>query len=142
MSKNIYYKIKVQNYSDLDNLSFANQTEVCNFIRNNHLSTFNVYKVTLYLPEQDGSAVIMPPSPEKIDVTDEIKTLLSNSNSSMENSEQADKPSMGLNILSIILPIVGIILYFCYKDRFPQKAKQCLVYAACGFALGVIIMLL
>lgn len=62
-----YYKIKAENYSELklDNLKFASETEVCEFIKNNQIRIFNVYKVTEYLPQKESSAIILPLPPWK-----------------------------------------------------------------------------
>lgn len=136
-----YYKIKAENHSELklDNLKFASETEVCEFIKNNQIRIFNVYKVTEYLPQKESSAIILPLPPEKIEVTDKIRGMLSSSCSPSDRSESSDDQSMGLNILSFFIPLVGIILYFCNNNKYPKKAKGCLVYAAGGFVTSIII---
>lgn len=140
----VYYKIKAANHSalGLDNLRFANEVEVCEFINNNQIRIFNVYKITEYLPQKEDSAIIMPPSPEKVEVTAEIRELLSSSFAPSGHSESSDDQSMGLNILSFFLPLVGVILYFCNKNKYPNKAKGCLIYAASGFVASFILGIL
>lgn len=135
-----YYKIKAENHSalKLDNLKFASEAEVCEFIKNNQIHIFNVYKVTEHMPQKENSAIILPLPPEKIEVTDNIREMLSSSCSPSDYSGSSDDQSMGLNILSFLLPIVGLILYFCNNNRYPKKAKGCLVYAACGFIASII----
>ena len=54
-----------------------------------------------------------------------------------------DKPNMGLNIVALLLlPILGIILYFVWKKDTPIRAKSILTYALIGwgisFAFGII----
>lgn len=47
-----------------------------------------------------------------------------------------DKPSVGLNILSFIFPIIGWILYFAFDKN--EKGKACAKWAWIGFAIGFI----
>ncbi|MDR1464971.1 MAG: zinc ribbon domain-containing protein [Oscillospiraceae bacterium] len=49
----------------------------------------------------------------------------------------ADVPNTGLNVLSCFFPIIGIILYFVWKDQTPLKAKKVLKWGLIG--LGVIV---
>ena len=56
------------------------------------------------------------------------------------NSEP-DEPSTGLNILSFLIPIVGLILYIVYHDKTPEKAKAIGKWALIGFAVGLVLML-
>ncbi len=55
---------------------------------------------------------------------------------------EEDKPSMALNILSLVFPIVGLILYLVYMDKSPKRArpigKFAIIGAAVGFTLGVL----
>ena len=37
-----------------------------------------------------------------------------------------DTPTIGLKLVSFLVPIVGIILYFLWSKEFPVKAKSCL----------------
>lgn len=46
-----------------------------------------------------------------------------------------DAPSVGFFILSLFIPIVGIILYAIWSKDYPLKAKSCLK----GFITGVVI---
>ena len=52
-----------------------------------------------------------------------------------ENIE--DKPSVGLNILSLFFPIVGLILYFTWKNQTPKKAKSVLTYCLIGWGIEI-----
>jgi uncharacterized membrane protein YvbJ len=38
---------------------------------------------------------------------------------------ETDAPNMGYAVMSFFLPIVGLILYFMWKDKTPLKAKSC-----------------
>jgi hypothetical protein len=40
------------------------------------------------------------------------------------NVAENDKPSTGLNIISFLIPLVGLIIYLTQKDQFPVKAKS------------------
>lgn len=59
----------------------------------------------------------------------------------MENEQPQinDKPSVGLNILSFLIPIVGWILYFVYRDDQPNKAAACSKWAwiSVGISVGI-----
>lgn len=46
-----------------------------------------------------------------------------------------DTPNIGLNILSLFFPLVGIILYFTWKKDTPKKAKGVLTFALIGWAI-------
>lgn len=51
-----------------------------------------------------------------------------------------DKSSVGLNILSFFIPIVGLILYFTMKAKTPIKAKAIGISALIGFILNLILV--
>ncbi len=44
----------------------------------------------------------------------------------------------GLKIISILLPIVGLILWFVKKDKEPVAAKSCLIWAGVGVAVNIV----
>lgn len=46
-----------------------------------------------------------------------------------------DAPSIGFFILSLFIPIVGIILFAIWSKDYPLKAKSCLK----GFVTGIVI---
>lgn len=50
-----------------------------------------------------------------------------------------DVPSTGLNILSFLLPLVGLILYIVYHEKAPAKAKAIGKWALIGFVVGIIV---
>ena len=43
-------------------------------------------------------------------------------------------------IISFLIPIIGVILYFVWKDDANKKAKQALNLAGIGFAINIIMM--
>ena len=56
----------------------------------------------------------------------------------VKDEKQEDKPSVGFNILALLFPIVGLILYFTWKNNTPNKAKSILTCAIIGWALGIL----
>jgi hypothetical protein len=53
-------------------------------------------------------------------------------------SQGEDKPSVGYQILALLIPIAGIIMYFKQKENYPNKAKRYIQLASIGIALGVV----
>lgn len=51
---------------------------------------------------------------------------------------EEDEPSVGLNILSVLIPLAGWIMYFVFKKDSPIKAKSCAKFAWIGFAIDVV----
>ena len=60
--------------------------------------------------------------------------------SKIQVSDPNDKPSVGLNILSFLFPLVGWILYFALNKT--EKAKSCSKWAWIGFVVGFVLNLL
>ena len=55
----------------------------------------------------------------------EVKTNLGYQNLKADNVDNPqDKPSIGLNILAFCMPIIGLILYFAWKNTYPKKANS------------------
>jgi hypothetical protein len=52
-----------------------------------------------------------------------------------------DDPNMLLNLVACCIPLVGIVLYFVWKDEKPRSAKQVCVWALVGFGLSIFIYL-
>lgn len=48
-----------------------------------------------------------------------------------------DKPNMGLNILSLFFPIVGLVLFCVNLEKKPTSAKSYGVWALIGFVAGI-----
>ena len=52
-----------------------------------------------------------------------------------------DKPGIGWQILAIVFPIAGLIMYFNNKKEFPNKASRYGTLAGIGFVIGLIMNL-
>jgi len=52
-----------------------------------------------------------------------------------------NKASGGLIVLSVLLPIVGYVLYFVKRDNEPDAAKNYLWSAVAGSVIGIMIAL-
>lgn len=53
---------------------------------------------------------------------------------------EEDRPNIGINLLSLCcVPILGIILYFVWKDSKPVAAKSALIFGLCGFGLVLLV---
>lgn len=55
-----------------------------------------------------------------------------------KNPHIIDEPSTGLNILSFLIPFLGLILYLVWNNATPQKAKSIGKWALAGFVIGII----
>ncbi len=49
-----------------------------------------------------------------------------------------DQPSIGLNILSFLIPIVGLILYFTMKNSTPKKASAIIKWTIASIIIYVV----
>lgn len=57
----------------------------------------------------------------------------------VQNMVQEDKPNILVNILSFCcFPILGIVMFFVWKDTYPRAAKSALIFSLVSIALGVI----
>lgn len=54
--------------------------------------------------------------------------------------EKQDKASIGMKILSFLIPLVGLILFISKKKERPGYAKGCGIAALIGFIVGVIMI--
>lgn len=52
-------------------------------------------------------------------------------------NDALDVPSMGLNILSLFFPLIGLILYLVFRDKTPRKAAAVGKFALIGFIAGI-----
>ena len=50
-----------------------------------------------------------------------------------------DKPGIGWQILALLFPIAGLIMYFNNKDKYPKKANSYATMAAIGFVVNLIL---
>lgn len=53
-------------------------------------------------------------------------------------SNEPDEPSLGLNIVGLCFPIIGLILFLLYHDRTPRKAHAIGLFSLIGFVIGCI----
>jgi hypothetical protein len=66
-----------------------------------------------------------------------------NTSSTDENSASPnDQPSAGLNILSFLIPLVGLIIYLTERDRSPRKATSAGKSALWGVGVTVILSMI
>ena len=49
-----------------------------------------------------------------------------------------DNGSFGWGLLGFCIPLVGLILFLCWKDNKPVSAKQAIIGAAIGFGINVL----
>lgn len=59
-----------------------------------------------------------------------------------ESSYVKDELGIGWGILSFIIPLIGLILYFAWKEKTPHRANQAGVAALIGFGINLIIFVL
>lgn len=57
-------------------------------------------------------------------------------------SNSNDQPSVGLNILSFLIPLVGLIIYLTERDRSPRKATSAGKAALWGVGVTVILSMI
>lgn len=50
-----------------------------------------------------------------------------------------DELRIGWGIIAFFIPLVGWIMYFCWKEDFPHRASQAAQWAWIGFGLGIFI---
>jgi len=48
-----------------------------------------------------------------------------------------DQKSTGLNVISFLIPLVGLIVYLTQKDSYPIKAKSAGKSALWGFGIAI-----
>ena len=53
-----------------------------------------------------------------------------------------DKADTILQVVAFCFPIVGLVLYFVWKDSRPNSAKQICTASAIGFGVGVVFYLI
>ena len=54
-------------------------------------------------------------------------------------TNEKDMENVGLNILAFFIPIVGFILYFCWKSESPKKANGVGKWALISFVAGIVL---
>jgi len=53
-------------------------------------------------------------------------------------SNEPDVPVKNLNILSFLLPIIGLVFYILYHEKSPNKAAAILKWTIIGLIVGAI----
>lgn len=62
---------------------------------------------------------------------------------SYQNVVKEDKPNIAVNILSLCcIPILGIVMFFVWKDSQPRAAKSALIFSLINIGLAVIIYII
>ena len=61
------------------------------------------------------------------------------STSNEVNLNSNDVPSTGLNIISFLIPLVGLIIYLTEKDKAPKKAKSAGKAAIWGVGVSILL---
>lgn len=57
----------------------------------------------------------------------------------LNSNNSDDSSNTGLNIISFLWPLIGLILYLSYKDKSPNRAKCCGKWALIGFIASMVI---
>ena len=55
---------------------------------------------------------------------------------------EPDVASTGMKVLCFLIPLVGIILYFTEKDRYPNKAKSLLKISLISWGIGIVLSII
>ncbi len=50
---------------------------------------------------------------------------------------KADEPSPGLNILTLLFPLIGLVLYIVFNDSSPNKASAIGKWVVIGFCISL-----
>lgn len=72
------------------------------------------------------------------DIVSQQPQTIINQNSSFDVD---DNPGCLMNGVCFLIPIVGLILYFVKKEKYPKCAKSYLIWAAVGFGFDIILNL-
>lgn len=57
------------------------------------------------------------------------------------SSTKDDIPATSLNIISLFIPIVGLVLYLIYHDKAPRRATAIGKFSLIGVALSLLLIL-
>lgn len=53
-----------------------------------------------------------------------------------------DELGIGLKILSFCIPLAGAILFFVYKEEYPNKSKTACYAALIGVGVGIVLQVI
>lgn len=56
--------------------------------------------------------------------------------------QEQDVPSTGLNVLSFLIPLAGLVIYLIDRERMPQRARAAGKWALIGMVVCVVLVLL
>ena len=56
--------------------------------------------------------------------------------------EKKDDLGTGLKIVCVLIPLVGLILYFVKKQDEPKAAKQACNFALIGVGIGIVVQII
>ncbi len=74
----------------------------------------------------------------KNQILNNVNTATNSENISNPN----DQPSVGLNIISFLIPLVGLIIYLTERDRSPRKATSAGKSALWGVGVTVVLSII
>lgn len=60
----------------------------------------------------------------------------------VQNQTQADSGSFGWAVLGFFIPLVGLILFLCWKSTKPNSAKKAGIGALVGFCVNVVLTII
>ena len=66
---------------------------------------------------------------------DEKRALQENTMQTEEKQKPKDEPEIGLNILSLLIPLAGLIIFLIYFRKAPIMAKSAAKFALIGFVI-------
>lgn len=56
-----------------------------------------------------------------------------------QSASLEDGATTGMKVLSFLIPIAGLILFFMDREKKPAAAKEELMWAAIGFGVGIVL---
>ena len=89
-------------------------------------------------PAQHPSQPMNQPMNQSVnqDTTTTVNTFFGNS----QVAAPSEGNSFWWGVLCFIVPILGIILYFVWRQKFPKRARVCLICGIISFTLNMIFM--
>ena len=70
------------------------------------------------------------------------KIILNEAGHSQENLNLNDNSSTGLNIISFLIPLAGLVIYLIEKEKAPKKANAAGKAALWGVGVGVLLSII
>ncbi|MBQ0139499.1 MAG: zinc-ribbon domain-containing protein [Kurthia sp.] len=91
-----------------------------------------------------GTSVVDETSSNRKDTTQHFTSNTgANQNHQRTTPIKEDKPNILVNILSLCcIPILGIVMYFVWKDSQPRAAKSALIFSLINIGLGIIMYII